>query len=185
MRRELHLGDSSSLLSLSYSSPHIELSDLVEKSFSEEDLSSFFLRPHGPVPISDISKVVSVDSVFSSGWLPMGWGEQANPFGPHTKSLSPTTSLIKVIIINKSDIFDLHLLASSVQLSIWILSCQEWVIMYWTPSRSNIKNHNAVISASGIHFEAAFNKFEPLVQVCEHDLIFQMQIKPFLKTVFP
>lgn len=66
------MGDSSSLLSLSYSSPHIELSDLVEKSFSEEDLSSFFLRPHGPVPISDISKVVSVDSVFSSGWLPMG-----------------------------------------------------------------------------------------------------------------
>ena len=37
-------------------------------------------------------------------------------------------------------------------------------------------NHNAVISVSGIHFEAAFNKFEPLVQVCEHDLIFQMQI---------
>ena len=46
-------------------------------------------------------------------------------------------------------------------------------------------NHNAVISVSGIHFEAAFNKFEPLVQVCEHDLIFQMQIKHFLKTIFP
>ena len=47
-------------------------SNLVEKSFGEEDLSSFFLFLHGPVPVSDISKVVSVDPIFFSGWLPMG-----------------------------------------------------------------------------------------------------------------
>ena len=47
-------------------------SNLVEKSFSEEDLSSFFLFLHGPVPVSDISKVASVDPLFFSGWLPMG-----------------------------------------------------------------------------------------------------------------
>ena len=47
-------------------------SNLVEKSFSEEDLSSFFLILHGPVPVSDISKVASVDPLFFSGWLPMG-----------------------------------------------------------------------------------------------------------------
>ena len=78
-------------------------SNLVEKSLGEEDLSSFFLFLHGPVPVSDISKVVFVDPILFSGWLPMGWSEQANPFGPHTKSLSPTTSsFIKVIFWSPS-----------------------------------------------------------------------------------